>query len=213
MSPQVTAEAIVAAWKSRLVTLADNPEYVFIDTPQELIDRHRARLTTLRGCRDTELEAVEERVGGRFPEVFRQYLLHMGEACGDLFRGSDRAGIRDFDRLRMDAQEIVDDTGGTWTLPTDAAIVLTHQGYTFDYVRAIGGFDGPVMRWTDGKPNEDTQVAATFAHYVDAHLHLMEHNNRRTRETGGYYLTLYPGGGARQLHPARNSGDRPLDSM
>ncbi|MFX0578397.1 SMI1/KNR4 family protein [Nocardia nepalensis] len=212
MSPQVTAEAIVAVWKSRLVTLADNPEYVFIDTPQELIDQHRAWLTTFSGCRDAELEAVEARGGGRFSAVFRQYLLRMGEACGDLFRGSDRAGIRGFDRLREDAREIVDDVGGAWNLPTDAAIVLTHQGYTFDYVRAIGGFDGPVMRWTDGKPDEDTQVAATFAHYVDAHLQLMEHNNRSTRERGGYYLTLHPGGGGRQVHPARKSGDRALDS-
>ncbi|APA99384.1 hypothetical protein [Nocardia seriolae] len=70
----------------------------------------------------------------------------MGEACGDLFRGSDRAGIRDFDRLREDAQEIVEDARGAWNLPTDAAIILTHQGYTFDYVRATGGFDTPVIR-------------------------------------------------------------------
>jgi len=96
-------------------------------------------------------------------------------------------------------------------LPTDAAIVLTHQGYTFDFVRAVGGFDGPVMRWVDGQPDTDNQAAITFAHYVDAHLQLMEHNIRSTRARGGYYLTLYPGGG-RQVHPARNSGDRPLDS-
>ncbi|MFE3799391.1 SMI1/KNR4 family protein [Nocardia tengchongensis] len=208
----MTAEAIVAGWKSRLVTLADNPEYVFVDTPQELIDQYRARLITFSGCRDAELEAVEARVGGRFPAVFRHYLLDMGEACGDLLRGSDRAGIRGFDRLREDAREIVDDVGGAWNLPTDAAIVLTHQGYTFDYVRAIGGFDSAVMRWSDGKPDEATQVAATFADYVDAHLRLMERNHRSDCERGGYYLTLHPGGGGRRVYPAHNSGDRALDS-
>ncbi|WP_157392378.1 SMI1/KNR4 family protein [Nocardia terrae] len=207
----MAAEATVEAWKSRLVTLADCPEYVFVDTPQELIDEHRARLTAFNGCSDAEIEAVEAQIGGRFPAVFRQYLLQMGEECGGLFRGSDRAGIRGFDRLRADAREIVDEVGAGWRLPTDAAIVLTHQGYMFDYVRAVGGFDTPVMRWTDGKPNEDTQVAITFAHYVDAHLQLMEHNARSTRAQGGYYLTLHPGGG-RQVHPARNSSDRPLDS-
>ncbi|GAB2534962.1 SMI1/KNR4 family protein [Nocardia heshunensis] len=207
MGPQVSAEMIVAGWKSRLVVLADNPEYVFRDTPQEVIDEHRAWLITFGGCHDAELEAVEARVGGRFPAVFREYLLELGEACGDLFRGSDRGGIRDFDRLREDAREIVDEVGGTWTMPTDAAIVLTHQGYTFDYVRATGGFDGPVMRWTDGKPDEDRQIAGTFADYVDGQLRLMEHNSRRARETGRYFLTLLPGGGGRQVHPARNTGD------
>ncbi|MFI6173788.1 SMI1/KNR4 family protein [Nocardia sp. NPDC051052] len=213
MPQQMTAEAIVEGWKSRLVALADTPEQVFVDTPQELVDQHRARLTTFEGCTGAELEAVEARICGRFPAVFRQYLLQIGEACGDLFRGSDHAGIRSFDRLRGDAREIVDDAGGAWMLPPDAAIVLTHQGYTFDYVRAIGEFDGPVMRWTDGKPDEDTQIAATFAEYVDTQLQLKEHNNRSVRERGGYYLTLNPRGGGRQVHPARNSGDRPLDSL
>ncbi|MEU4707292.1 SMI1/KNR4 family protein [Nocardia salmonicida] len=211
MSSQVTAEAVVAEWKSRLVTLADNPEYVFVDTPQALIDDHRARLITFNGCHVEELDAVEARVGGRFPAVFRQYLLDMGEACGDLFRGSDRAGIRDFDRFREDAREIVDDVSGSWNLPADAAIVLTHQGYTFDYVRAIGGFDGPVMRWSDGKPHEDTQIAATFVGYVDAHLRLKERNHRSARERRGY-LTLHPGGGGQRVYPARSSGDHPPDS-
>ncbi|MFE3752782.1 hypothetical protein ACFXO9_00555 [Nocardia tengchongensis] len=73
MSSQVTAEAIVAGWKSRLVTLVDNPEYVFVDTPQELIGQYRARLITFSGCHDAELVAVETRVGGRFPAVFRQW--------------------------------------------------------------------------------------------------------------------------------------------
>ncbi|MCA2208805.1 SMI1/KNR4 family protein [Nocardia rosealba] len=204
MSGELTADAVVEEWKSRLIALARTPEYVFVDTPQELIDRHRARLTTFEGCTDAELEAVEKRIGGRFPEVFRQYLLQMGEACGDLFRGSDRGGIRCFDRLCDDAREIVEDVGGRWTLPPDAAIVLTHQGYTFDYVRAVGGFDGPVLRWTDGSPDEDIQIAATFAHYVDAQLRLSERNNRTARERGGYCLVLYPGGGQR-FYSARNS--------
>ncbi|MEU0539581.1 SMI1/KNR4 family protein [Nocardia sp. NPDC005978] len=210
MSSPGDAESIVAAWKSRLVTLADNPGYVFLDTPQELIDSHRARLTTFGGCGESELEAVELRIGARFPEIFREYLLRMGEHCGDLFRGSDRAGISGFDRLREDAREIVEDAGGAWRLPPDAAVILTHQGYTFDYLRATGGFDGPVLRWSDGKPDEDTQVSPTFTGYVDAQIRLMEHNNRGTRDGGGYYLTLYPGGGGRQVRPARNSGDRPL---
>ncbi|GGK38456.1 hypothetical protein GCM10011591_07670 [Nocardia camponoti] len=207
----MTAEAIVAEWKSRLVALADNPEYVFVDTPQALTDDHRARLITFCGCHVEELEAVEARVGSQFPAVFRQYLLDMGEACGDLFRGSERAGIRGFDRFREDAREIVDDVRGSWTLPPDAAIVLTHQGYTFDYVRAIGGFDGPVMRWSDGKPHEDTQIAAIFAGYVDAHRRLMERNHRSARERRAY-LTLHPDGGGQWVYPARSSGDHPLDS-
>ncbi|WP_280338888.1 hypothetical protein [Nocardia neocaledoniensis] len=78
-------------------------------------------------------------------------------------------------------------------------------------MRAIGGFDQPVMRWSDSEPHLDAQCSPSFTHYVEAHLRLMEHNNRTTRERGGHYRTLFPGGGEREVHPALNSGDRPLD--
>ncbi len=68
----------------------------------------------------------------------------------------------------------------------------------------------PPMQWTETE-REPRQVAETFAEMVNAELRLMETNNQAYREQGGYYLTLYPGGGATESHPALASGERPLD--
>jgi hypothetical protein len=50
-----------------------------------------------------------------------------------------------------------------------------------------------------------------FLFMVDAELRLMESNNGKFREQGGYYMTLHPEGGATQAYPALSSGERPLD--
>jgi hypothetical protein len=104
------------------------------------------------------------------------------------------------------------ETDPTLTLPPEAVVFLFHQGYTFVYLITVGGFDGPVMQWTE-KEREPRQVAPTFADIVDAELRLKESNNRAFREQGGYYLTLHSDGGAAQSHPALASGDRPLDRV
>ena len=87
---------------------------------------------------------------------------------------------------------------------------MSHQGYILVYVLAVGGFDGPPMQWTEGE-REPSPVAATFAEMVDAELRLKEENRRKAREQGGYWLTLYPGGGTAESYPAR--GEPPLDEV
>jgi hypothetical protein len=204
------ASLIIAGWKQRLTALAENPEYVFRDTPQHLIEQHHRGLTTFAGYSEEEVAAAEARLGVRLPAVFRTYLREIAKSPGDLFRGSHLAGISEFEQFRADALELLAETDPALTLPPEAVVFLSHQGYTFVYLLAVGGFDGPPMQWTETE-RQPRQVAATFADMVDAELQLMESNNRGFREKGGYYLTLHPGGGATQSHPALASGERPLD--
>jgi SMI1 / KNR4 family (SUKH-1) len=206
------AAAIVGGWKERLVGLAKNPGYVFRDTPQHLIEQHYRRLTTFVGFPESEVVQAEARLGVRFPSVFRQFLTEMGKSPGDLFRGSSLAGVTEFEQFRADALELLAETDPALTMPADAVVFLFHQGYQFVYLLAVGGFDGPAMLWTE-TAREPQPVAATFAAMVDTELQLMEINNRKSREQGGYYLTLHPGGGATQTHPALASGERPLDQV
>lgn len=206
------ASSIVASWKQRLTALADNPEYVFRDTPQQLVEQDYRRLTTFFGYPETEIAAAEVRLGVRFPTVFRQYLLEMAKSPGNLFRGSKLAGLAEFEQFRADALELLAETDPALALPREAVVFLFHQGYTFVYLLAVGGFDGPPMQWTETE-HQPRQVAPTFADMVDAELQLMELNNRGFRENGGYYKTLHPKGGESMSFPALNSGERPLDQV
>jgi SMI1 / KNR4 family (SUKH-1) len=167
-------------------------------------------LTTFVGYSEREITDAEARLGICFPVVFRTYLHEMARSPGDLFRASHLAGIADFERFRDDALELLGDTDPALTLPREAVVFLFHQGYTFVYLLATGAFDGPPMQWTETE-REPRRVAETFAEMVNAELRLMETNNQAYREQGGYYLTLYPGGGAAESHPALASGERPLD--
>ena len=208
----MSAAPIIEDWKRRLVAMADHPPYVFRDTHRSLIDEHHRRLTTFTGFPRAEVGEVESRLGVRFPAVFREFLLQMAKSPGALFAGSDLAGLQDLDRFQADALELLRETDPSLSLPPAAVVFLIHQGYAFLYVLAVGGFDGPPMQWTEMAP-EPRPVAATFAEMVDAELRLMEDNDRKFRDQGGYWLTLLPGGGATQSHPALASGERPLDQV
>lgn len=208
----MVAASIIADWKRRLTALADHPNYVFRDTPQHLIEQHYQRLTTFVGYPEAEVTAAEVRLGVRFPDVFRQYLLDMGRSPGDLFRGSNLAGPAEFEPFRADALALLAETDPALTLPPEAVVFLSHQGYTFVYLPAVGGFDAPPMQWTETH-REPRRVADGFAEMVDAELRLMEQNNRAFREQGGYYKTLDAGGGGSMAFPALDSGERPLDPV
>jgi hypothetical protein len=200
------ARSIIAGWKRRLTTLADNPPYVFRDTPHYLIEKHYQRLTIFVGYTEDEVVKAEARLRVRFPSVFREYLRTMAKSPGDLFRGSDLAGLSEFEQFRSHALKVL---APEFSLPPEAVVFLSHQGYIYLWLLAIGGFDGPVLQ----VKREPQQVAATFAEMVDAELQLMQSNNRRFREHGGYYLTLHPEGGTTESFPALASGERPLDQI
>jgi hypothetical protein len=205
------ATSIIADWKRRLVAMAEDPPYVFRDTPRELIEQHQRRLTSFVGYSEAEVAALEDQLGVRLPALFRAYLLEMGKSRGDLFRGSDVAGIRDFERFRAEALALMAETDPGLTLPRDAIVLLFNQGYMFVYLRAAGGFDCPVLHYMEAE-REPRELAATLADMVDAELRQAESHQAMARAQGGYYLTLHPDGGATECHPALSSGDRPLDS-
>jgi len=204
------AAGIIAGWKQRLIALADRPEYVYKDTPQYLIDQDYRRLTAFAGYTEKDVAVTEGRLGVQFPAVFRQYLLERAKSPGDLFRGSALAGLAEFQQYRADALALLAKTDPTLNLLPEAVVFLFHQGYTFMYLLAVGGFDGPLMQWTEME-REPRSIAPTFAEMVDAELQQMEQNNQAFRESGGYYKTMNPGGGASLKFPALNSGERPLD--
>jgi len=203
------AASIIGGWKERLLRMARHPPYVFRDTPPELIERHRERLTTFAGYPPAEVTQAEESLGVRFPALFRAFLLEMGKWPGELFGGSDLAGIGDFARFRADALKLMAETDAALSLPADAVVFLIHQGYTFLFLRADGGHDGAIFQYTEAE-TESRAAANSFEAMVDAELGLMESNWRGFHEDGGYYLTLHPDGGGTEEHPALDSGDRPL---
>jgi len=207
---EADASALVAEWKRRLAAMAEEPPHVFRDTPPHLVEAHRRRLTTFAGYTEAEVADAEARLGVRFPAVYRAFLRELAKSPGELFRGSDLAGVGDFERFRADALEMLSILEPPPELPREAVVVLWHQGYTFTSLLADGGFDAPPLQWMEDEA-EPRQIAPTFAAMVDAELRLMERGRAELRAQGGYWLTLHPDGGSTETYPALTTGERPLE--
>ena len=203
------AAELVAGWQRRLIALAETPEHLVRETPRHLIEEHHGRRTTFAGYTEAEVAEAEARLGMRFPAVFRAYLRAMAKSPGDLFRGSELAGVADFERFRADALAMLADADPSLTLPPEAVVFLAHQGSAFVYLPAAGGFDVPPMVWTEAE-RAPRLAAAGFADMVDAELRLMERHHAAALEQGGSYLTLHPEGGSTRSYPPLGSGERPL---
>ncbi len=160
------ADTIIRGWQARLIAMADWPAYVFRNTEADLIDRHYQHVTQFAGYSEADIAAVETSLGVQFPSVFRAYLRLMARSPGGLFRGSDLAGIGEFPQFRQSALDLLAETDPTLSLPPQAVVFMSHQGYTFIYLECAGGFDSAPMQWLEGKPSPK-RVADGFAQMVD----------------------------------------------
>lgn len=208
-SKRLDADRYVDAWKQRLVAMAENPPYVFRDTPQDLIEQHRAFLTTFAGYPEADVASMEARLGVRLPAVFRTYLLKMGIGHAELFQGSDLVSPASVEQFRADGIAIMKDSRGEDFLANEAVVFIVHQGYMFFYLLADGQFDGSVFLYPGGRALP-RQASDTFAAFVDTEIDVMEETRAASRELGGYYLTLHRDGGRSEDHPALASGERPM---
>ena len=193
----------------RLAAMADDPPYRFVRTSRRDAEVHRRLKTTFAGCSAIEVATAERHLGVSFPAVFRTYLAMLGVARGDLFCGSDVAGPRQFPAFRTEAEDILRASHADGGLPDRAVVFLVHQGYSFDFFVADGGFDGPVFRYVEGERAWE-QCAEGFAAYLEAEIRLAEDVHRTSHAQGGYYITI-SGGQVSKTYPARATGDRPLD--
>jgi len=204
------ADAIIADARRRLIAMADDPPYRFKATPRGVAEAYRRRLKTFAGYPEAEIARAEARLGVRFPAVYRAFLRELGRDSGDLFVGSYLAGVGDLDDYREEAAELMGEASPALALPAGAVVFLSHQGYSHAYFIAAGGLDAPVWQYGEGEAGP-VVIAAGFAEFLAAELGLMEANDRKSRELGGYYLTVYEGGGTAREYPSLNSGSRPRD--
>lgn len=203
------AGAIIDGVRRRLAALAADRPYRFLGTARRDAEAYQSRKTAFLGWDAETVSAAERALRVDFPAVFRAYLLGLGRSGGDLFRGSDIAGPKDLARFRADAQALMHESGVRERLPANAVAFLFHQGYSFAFFVAQGGFDSPVFAFVEGsrgcRPSADG-----FAAYLDGEVRAAEEAHRSFHRQGGYYVSIRDGM-IKETFPARSKGDRPLD--
>jgi hypothetical protein len=210
MTDQERADNILGEVCQRLRTLAANRPFRFVRTARGDAESFLRRQTDFTGHPEAEVAQAERRLGVAFPLVFRTYLKRMGRGHGDLFCGSDVAGLGGLERFRGHAQALMQESQVAEPLRPDAVVFLFHQGYAFTYFLAGGGFDSPVWGYVEGEALP-AQRFAGFGDFVRAEIAMMEEANRHALDQGGYYLQITPAGGTARNYPALSSGERPVD--
>lgn len=194
----------------RLRAMAQDPPFVFRDTPKELAQQYLHRLTRFEGYSEPAIAATERALGLPFPETFRSFLGRLGERRGDLFVGSEVAGLADFEEFAAEATQLLATAAPSLDLPSTAIVFLWHQGYSFSFIEGESGIDGPVWTYVEGE-SRFRAAAPSFADFLESELRLLEKNHAVQHERGGYYLTVDPRGVVTASYPAGSSGDRPLE--
>ena len=203
------ASAVIHSFRQRLIAIVEKPPYRYVNTSSEDRAAYEAQKRSFRGYSDDEIDAAESRLKICFPAVYRAYLRIMGASHGDLFCGLNVASLHDYDELREFAKELLNENNVDFQLDEKAVVFVEHQGYSFCYFIADGGFDSPVFQYVEGDRSAK-ECGDGFGAMIDSEVKLMENNNRTSREAGGYFLTVQ-NGYVTQNRPALSSGVRPLD--
>ena len=206
---RLRAEAVVEGIRRRIESLAEGRAFRFVNTERAAAEAYLHDLSTFVGWLEDDVDDLEAELGVKFPAVFRAYVEHTAGGRGALFAGSD-AEPRQMADYRERATELIDEAGASEFLDDKSAVFLFHQGYSFLYFKADGGYDAPVFQFVEGEA-APRQVAPGFAEFLDAQVRELEELNRTERESGGYLMTVYPGGYTRRVYPALGDGVRPLD--
>lgn len=102
------------------------------------------------GCSDAELAAFQRERRIELPEAYLHYLRAVGANPGEFLRGSDLA-FEQLDELQTGARLLLEDDDGP-SLPEDAFVFCSHQGYQFLFFRLSEGPDPPIYHYLEMEP-------------------------------------------------------------
>jgi hypothetical protein len=136
------------------------------DSVRAFLSRYKALGLTGEPATPEEVEVLEQQLRVAFPAAYKAFLLILGRDGGPDHVGSD-CTTDDLPRLRGWAEELLENCGSPFHLPTKAVVFLMHQGYAFTYFVADGRTDDPpVFSYLEGSLGP-VQKAETFSAWLE----------------------------------------------
>lgn len=121
--------------------------------------------STLVGCTDVDIAAVEQYFGCKLPLAYRDFLMVAGRSAGKVFCGVDIFFPRLLS-LRLEAEELLDELSLSGLLPADAKVFCMHQGYEINYFLPVSD-DPPVFQFFEGQ-SSITKAWDSFSSFLAA---------------------------------------------
>jgi hypothetical protein len=134
------------------------------------------------GCTETDILALEGRLGWRLPLAYKQYLAFMGADRKGVFTGSDwflesaRVNQIDFELAGMEV---------AFTPPGDTLIFMSHQGYMFGWMDLpVVSEDPPVYFYSESAKDNRIEHHTRFTGLLLAELEYMSYYTRKLDRRG-----------------------------
>lgn len=124
----------------------------------------------VRGCTDSEIAGIEQRIGHGLPAAYREFLVWMGHGAGDLFEGSN-AFYQHLPSLLASAQELLQENNILTPMPNDAFVFFMHQGYQCMFFRLAEGENPPVYYYGEGEGQDTFRVLyPNYSSFLDTEI-------------------------------------------
>lgn len=111
----------------------------------------------LKGCSVSEVNRLESYFNISLPLVYKDFLYAMGKDAGKFMLGSS-AFYSVLFKLRQDCEEMLLDNG--LTLPDNAFVFWTHQGYQFAFFKVDEGDNPPIYFYYEGRSDIEEKEAS-----------------------------------------------------
>jgi hypothetical protein len=131
---------------------------------KQLIAAGLVTSTSVEGCSDQEIEAIEQKLGVNLPGAYRQFLAQMGRCAGTFFQGTDFL-YRELPTLRGQAEELLRGCDVGLELNRSDFVFAVHQGYTFLFFQCGRSDDPPVFLYEEAETSF-RQVAESFSSWL-----------------------------------------------
>ncbi|MBC7528588.1 MAG: SMI1/KNR4 family protein [Chthonomonadaceae bacterium] len=147
-----------------------------------LVQTKLLELDQLLGYTEAEINHLEGLVGSPLPLSFRQFLKIMGHGAGNLFEGEDFFFLSPhwYSTLRDNAVALLAENGNPFTLPENAFVFTSHQGWMFAYFLLDPDEDDPPV-YSYGETDEGevpVRDADTFTQYLKSRIDLEMEQHR-----------------------------------
>lgn len=134
---------------------------------------------SIRSCTEAEVTHLEQEMGLMFPAAYREFLLWCGKKLGrvvwdDRFYYPFQPEMKEeaIDALTFHQQNAS-------FIQENVIVILSHEGYLYDFIRADEGDDPPVYRLIVGQEVELASPHFSDYLYNTAILYLKRHHNFR----------------------------------
>lgn len=117
------------------------------------------------GCNETEISLLEQEMGIRLPESYRQYLLAVGHHSGRLFQGTDM-NFSQLRELQDEAKELLRENHNPVMLSERTFVFSMHQGYEIRFFNLNEGDNPPIMEWHEGSTKGIIKLYNSFEEFL-----------------------------------------------